>query len=166
MENIRERINVELINNAKDYIRCVSKPSFVSQKIFSRNFVAIHITKPVLIFNKPVYAGFSIIDLSKLLMYGFHYKYIINKFDSKLLFTDADSIVYEIETEHVYEDFCKDKNLFDFTGYPLNSKFLIQLIKKLLTKMKDDLKRKIISELVGLKSKMYSLISIYDEEVT
>ena len=79
MENLRKRINVELINNAKEYIRCVSKPSFVSQKIFSKTFVAVHKIKPVFTLNKPIYVGFSILDLSKLLMYGFHYKYIKNQ---------------------------------------------------------------------------------------
>ena len=66
----------------------------------------------------------------------FHYKYIKSKSDANLLFTDTDSLVYEIKTEYVYEDFYQDKNLFDFSDYPLNSKFLIQLIKKLLAKRK------------------------------
>ena len=62
-------MSVKLVNNAKDYIKCICKPSFVSQKIFSKNFVAIHEIKSVLILNKPIYVGFSILDLSKLLMY-------------------------------------------------------------------------------------------------
>ena len=98
MENARKRINVELINNAKDYIRYVSKLSFITQKIFSKHFVAIHKIKPVLTFNKPIYVGFSILELSKSLMHKFHYSYIKNKFDAKLLFTDTDSLVYEIKT--------------------------------------------------------------------
>ena len=83
-----------MVNNSKNYVRCISKPSFVSQKIFSKNFVAIHEIKPVLILNKPIYVGFSILDLSKLLMYEFHYKYIKSKFDAKLLFADTDGLVY------------------------------------------------------------------------
>ena len=67
----------------------VSKPSFVSQKIF----------------NQLIYVGFSILDWSKLLMYGFHYKHIKRKYGAKLLFTDTESLVYEIETDDVYEDF-------------------------------------------------------------
>ena len=72
MENLRKRISVELINNAKDYVRSISNPSFVSQKIFSKNFVAIHKIKPVLTLNKPISVGFSILDLYKALMYEFH----------------------------------------------------------------------------------------------
>ena len=59
MENQRKRISVKLVNNAKDYVKCISKPSFVSQKTFSKNFVAIHEIKPVLILNKPIYDSVS-----------------------------------------------------------------------------------------------------------
>ena len=71
-ENLRKRANVILVNNAKDYIKFVSRPNFVSQKIFNKNFVAIHKIKPVLLLNKPIYVGFSILELSKFLMYDFH----------------------------------------------------------------------------------------------
>ena len=65
MENIRKRISVKLINKSKDYLRCVSKPNSVSQKIFSKNFIPVHQIKSVLILNKPIYVGFSILELSK-----------------------------------------------------------------------------------------------------
>ena len=76
MENLRKRVSVKLVSNALEYVRCISKPSFVSHKIFSKNFVAIYEIKPFLILNKPIYVGFSNLDLSKYLMYEFHYKYI------------------------------------------------------------------------------------------
>ena len=72
MTNIRKIRNVRLINNYKDYVRCVSKPNFISQKIFSKNFFAIHQIKTVLTLDKPIYVGFSILELSKLLMHKFH----------------------------------------------------------------------------------------------
>ena len=59
----RKRLKVRLVNNAKDYKEYVSKPSFVSEKIFSKNFVAIHEIKSVLTLDKPIYVGFSILDL-------------------------------------------------------------------------------------------------------
>ena len=68
MENLRKLINVRLVDNDKDYKKYVSKPSFVSQKILSKNFTAIHEIEPVLTFDKPIYIGFSIVDVSKLLM--------------------------------------------------------------------------------------------------
>ena len=82
------------VNNADDYKKYVSKPSFVSHKVFSKHFAEI---KPVLPLGKPIYVGFSILNLSKLLMYGFHYKCIKRKYNSKLLFTDADSLIYKIK---------------------------------------------------------------------
>ena len=165
MENLRKRINIKLINIAKDYVKCINKLTFVSQKIFSKNFVATHEIKPVLILNKPIYVGFSILDLSKYFKYEFHYKYIKSKFDAKFLFTDTSSLVYEVEEEDVYEDFYHDKNLFDFSEYPLDSKFFDPGNKKVAGKMKDEYKEKTISKFVGLKSQMYSLISVDDEEL-
>ena len=76
MVNLRKIIGVRLLTNAKDYEKYVRKPNFVSQKIFNKRFVAIHEIKPVLTLTKPVCVGFSILDLSKLLMYEFHYNYI------------------------------------------------------------------------------------------
>ena len=131
MWNLRKRISVKFIDNAKDYVKYISKPSFVSQKMF---FVVIHEIKSVLTLNKRIYVGFSILDLRKLLMYEFHYKYIKSKLDAKLLFTDTDSSVYEIKKEDVYENFYQDKNLFDFSDYPLDSRFFDPANKKLLTK--------------------------------
>ena len=94
-----------MVNNTKDYIQYTNKPSFVSQKIFNKNFILIHAVKPVLSLNKPIYVRFSTHDLSKLLMYELHYKYIKIKYNAKLLFTDTESLVYEINTDDVYEDF-------------------------------------------------------------
>ena len=87
------------------------------------------------------------------------------------MFPDTDSLAYEIKAEDVYEDFYEDKNLFDFSDYPLDSmelhsKFFDAVNKKVIGKMKDELKGKIICEFVRLKSKMYSLISVNEEEVT
>ena len=76
MENLKKRKSVRLVNNAKVYKKDISKPSFFSQKMFSKNFVAIHEIKPVLTLHKPIYVGFSILDLSKYLMYDFHCKYV------------------------------------------------------------------------------------------
>ena len=126
MENLRKIISAKLINNSKEYVRCVSKQIFISQKIFSKNFVAIHQIKPVLILNKPIYVGFSTSDLSKLLMYKFYYEYIQYKFSTRLLFTDTDSLVYEIKKVDIYEDFYQDKDLFHFSEYSSNSELLVK----------------------------------------
>ena len=69
-ENMRKRINVKLINDSKEYLKCVSKPNFISQKIFDKHFLSVHQLKTVLTLNKPIYVGFCILELSKLLMYS------------------------------------------------------------------------------------------------
>ena len=73
MENIRKRINVKLINDSKEYLKCVRNPNFISQKVFDKSFIAVHQIKTVLTLNKPIHVGFCILELSKLLMYQFHY---------------------------------------------------------------------------------------------
>ena len=166
IESIRKKINVELINGKKTYLRCVNKPSFISQKIFDKNFVAVCCSKTVLTLNKPIYVGFSILELSKLLMYQFHYDYVLKTFNSvKLLFTDTDSLVYEIKNGNVYDKCFKHKLLFDFSGYPKDSVYFDSSNKKVLGMMKDELNGNKIFEFVGLKSKMYSLIASDDKEV-
>ena len=109
IENATIKINVKLINDKKKYQKIVNKPNFMSQKIIDKNFVAVHCLKKVLTLNKPVYVGFCILELSKLLMYQFHYDYILKTFNNKkLLFTDTDSLVYEIRGKNVYEQRFKD----------------------------------------------------------
>ena len=78
----------------------------------------------------------NILELSKLLMYKFHYGYVCNKCDAKLLFTDTDGLVYEINSEYVYEQCFKDRELFDFSGYSIDSKYDDSTNKKVLGKMK------------------------------
>ena len=125
MENLRNRIVVKLVKNEKDYLKSTSKLSYMSHKIFDNNLVTIRKSKLALKLNKLVCIGMCILGLSKVLMYKFHYDYIKNKYDnkSKLLFTDIDSLMYEIKTEHVYKDFSSDKKLFDFSNYPTNLKY-------------------------------------------
>ena len=165
MENIRKRINVKLINDSKEYLKCVSKRNFISRKLFDKNFIAVHQVKTVLALNKPIYVGFCILELNKLLMYKFHYDYVMNTFSAKLQFTETDSLVYEIKNKNVYEKCFKDKDLFDFSGYPKDSVYYGCSNKKVLRKMKHEFNGTKISEFIGLKSKKYSLISTDDKEV-
>ena len=96
----------------KKLIKLTSKPTYVSSKIFNENLVAVHKIKESLLLNRPAYVGMCILDLRKTLMYDFHYNYIKQKYNdkAKLLFTDTDSLTYEIETSDVYQDFWNDRN--------------------------------------------------------
>ena len=105
MENLQKRINVRLINNAKGFLKYTSRPTYVTHKIFGKNYAAIHEIKPILILNKPIYVGFTVLELSKRKMCDFHYNFVKTNFNAELLFTDADSLNYEIKSENVYEEF-------------------------------------------------------------
>ena len=107
MENLRKRINVRLINNAKDFLKYTSRPTYNTHKIFGKDYAAIHEIKPVLMLNKPTYVGFTVLKLSKRKMYNFYYNFIKKNFNAELLFTDTDSLAYEIKSENVYEQFFK-----------------------------------------------------------
>ena len=98
-------------------------------------------------------------------MYQFHYDYVLKTFYTKFLFTDTDSLVYGIKNGSVYDQCFKNKYLFDFSGYPKSSGYHDSSNKKVLGKVKDELIRNKIVEFVGLKSKMYSLISFDGKEV-
>ena len=96
-------------------------------KIFHKGLVAIHKNKVTLPLKKPAYIGtyMCMLELSKVLMYEFHFVNIKNKYDnnSRLLVTDTDSLMYEIKTEGIYEDFSNNKEMFDFSDYSTNSKY-------------------------------------------
>ena len=76
IDNLRKRINVRLVNNAKDFLKYNSRPTYVTNKLFDKDYAAIHEIKPVLVLNKPIYVGFTVLDLSKWNMYDFHYNFI------------------------------------------------------------------------------------------
>ena len=158
MENIRKRVDVRLVTDDKKLLKMVAKPTYVSSKIFNENLVAVHKIKETLTLNRPAYVGMCILDLSKTLMYDFHYNYIKQKYGSKakLLFTDTDSLTYEIEAKDVYSDFWKDKHMFDNSDYSENSPYFDKTNKKVIGKFKDEAAGMPITEFVGLRSKMYS----------
>ena len=99
-------ISVRLVNNEKDFFKYTSSPIHITHKILSKNYAGIHEIKPVLTFNKPIYVGFVVLGFSKWLMYDFHFNFIKKHFDAKLLFTDTDTLTYEIKSD-VHEEFFK-----------------------------------------------------------
>ena len=103
--------------------------------------------------SKLVYIGMCILELSILLVYGFHYDYIQNKYDnkSKKLFTDTEILMYEIKTGDVYEDFSRNKEIFDFSNHPTKSKLYDNSNKLVIGKMKDEARNVAAEEFVGLK---------------
>ena len=112
----------------------------MSSKIYNSSLVAIHIIREAVTLKTPAYVGMSILDLSETLVYDFKYSYIESKYHDKekLLFTDTDSLTYEIDTEDVYKDFWADKNKFHNSEYAENSPFFDKTNKKVIGKFKDE----------------------------
>ena len=147
--------------NERDAIKLTSKPNYDSRTIFDENLIAIHMKRTRLVYNKPIYLGMCILDLSKTLMYDFHYYYIKRQYGdkAKLLFTDTDSLCYEIKTNDFYKDIADAiKSRFDTSEYPKDHPFGIKsgVNKKVIEMFKDEAGEKQIEGFVGLRAKLYS----------
>ena len=129
MENIRKHRNIKLVTTEEKYLRTVMKPNFKSGVLFGENLTGCEMGKIKVVMNKPVYLGQVILDLSKIVMYEFHYDYMVPKYGLeklKLCYKDTDSLVYDIKTEDFYEDIANDLEArFDTSGYSNKTNDLI-----------------------------------------
>ena len=140
-ENIRNRVDIRLISSDKVTQKLAAKPNYDRYTIFDKNLITVHMKKTKLYFNKPVYLGMSIL----VLMYDFHYNYIKTKYGDKanLLFTDTDSLVYEIRTNDFYKNINPDiERRFDTSDYPTNHPSGIK--KDLIVKCLEFLRMKLV----------------------
>ena len=158
MENLYKRVDLKLVTNIDDLLKHISKPSFVNSKILSEDLVAVSKIKETLTLDRPSYVGVCILELSKVLMYDFHYNYIKKKYGDRaqLLMTDTDRLMYQIKTDDVYLDFWDDRDKFDLSDFPKNSPFYDGTYKKVIGKMKDESPGVPITRFYGLRSKMYA----------
>ena len=161
---MRKRIKIRVIKNEKDFLKYDSRPTYINHDIFGKRLVAIHEKKELLTLNKPINVGSTVLELSKLEMYKFHYDFMKKKCRKCiLLFTDTDSLCYEID-EDFYEIMHQYKDLFDLSNQPKNSKYFCNDNKKVPGKMKDEYGGTHIFEFIGLRSKMYSIRDINKKE--
>ena len=172
MENIENCVDVRLVTKEEEVMILSKKPNFESHTIFDENLIAVHMKRTKLVYNKPIYLGICILDLSKTLMFEFHYDYIKNKYSdrAKLLMTDTDSLIYEIKTDDFYNDISKDvESKFDTSEFNKDHLavndfgFKVGVNKKVIGMFKDETGGKQIEEFVGLRSKLYSY-KLYDKE--
>ena len=121
MQNIRKHRNIKLITDREAYLKVVMKPNFKSGTLFGTNLMGCEMGKLKVVMNKLVYLGQAILDLSKIVMYKFHYDYMKQKYNDKnltLCYMDTDSLIYSIETDNFYKDIVDDvKDRFDTSGY-------------------------------------------------
>ena len=170
MENIRKHRNIGLVTTEEKYLCTVMKPNFKFGVLFGENLMGCEMDKIKVVMNKLVYLGQAILDLSKIIMYEFHYNYMVPKYGLeklKLCYMDTDSLVYDIKTEDFYEDLANDVEArFDTSGYSKTDfkPLPIGLNKKVIGLMKDELGGKIMTEFVALRPKLYSYKKPDDSE--
>ena len=122
MENMRKRIKIRITKTLKDFLKYALRPTYISHNIFGKNLVVTHDKKELLNLNKPVYVGFTVLELSKLAMYKFRYAFMkdnVNIFE--LLYSDTDSFIFEIIGENFNELMHKHNDFFDLSYFPKGS---------------------------------------------
>lgn len=170
MENLRKHCNVKIITKWDGRYGAealIARPEFRSGVIINENLLIIELAKTNVYFNRPIYVGLCILDIAKTSIYDFHYNYMKSRFSNcNLLYTDTDSLVYEIKHPDVYDIIKKDCNqYFDTSDYPENNIYGIPLVnKKVLGLMKDENNGRIMTHFVGLRSKMYATKILYTPE--
>ena len=166
MKNIRKHRNIKLVTNTELYLKTIMKPNFKSGTLFGENLMGCERGKIKVMMNKPVYLGQAILDLSKIVMYEFHYDYMLLKYargvgtayedNLKLCYMDTDSLVYHIKTEDFFADIADDVptrfNTFGYCTRPLP----IGKNKEVIGLMKDELGGAIMTEFIALRPKLYS----------
>ena len=162
MENVRNRINVECCFTDERQIHLQSKTNYTRTKAFhndNSSFSIVELNQNTVKLDKPIYAGFTILDLSKLHMYDFHYNTMKPKYGDniELLMTDTDSFVYKIKTDDFYQDMYNSKEYYDMSEYPKQSDFYDDSNKKVLGKFKDETATGVITNFIGIRSKCYSI---------
>ena len=159
MENIRKHKDMKLVTDEKKYLKYVMKPNFKDGVMFSKTLMGVEMGKTVITMTKPVYLGQAILDLSKMVMYEFHYDYMQPKYGEKvqLCYMDTDSFVYHIKTHDFYKDIAEDVEArFDTSNYKDERPLPIGKNKKKIGLMKDELGGKIMTEFVALRAKLYA----------
>ena len=159
-ENLRNRVNVEVVTNRELALKRACKPSHKKSTTIHDDLVIMQTTIKNLELNKPLYVGFSVLELSKLHMYRFHYDTMLPRYPNRLnlCFTDTDSLLYEIKTQDIYADMRESINDYDFSDYPKDHPNFSVENKKRIGKFKDELNSLPLEEFIGLRPKCYSLL--------
>ncbi|XP_076665104.1 uncharacterized protein LOC143367321 [Andrena cerasifolii] len=140
----------------------IAKPNFHSRSVFSENLIAVELRKLEVKFNKPIYVDMCILDISKICLYEFRHEYTspLHAQICKILYTDTDSLICHIQCEDIYETMKHNIDRFtDNTYTPVTRKYcnMPRLNKKIPRLMKDENNGAIMTEIVGLRAKMYAL---------
>jgi len=166
MQNDRNHLNVHILTSELRAMKFIARPTFLASKIINEEVTIVKLTKPTILLNKPIYVGMAILDISKLQMYQFHYDVYVKKYGdrAKLLFTDTDSLCYEVRTDDLYKDMKDSLDFYDTSDYPKDHPLHDKKNAKVIGKFKDETNGVPPLEFVGLRSKMYSILLPNDKE--
>lgn len=170
MENLRLRSDIRLISKWDGCAggrKLIAYPNFKRCKVFDENLAAVELHKTHILMNKPIIIGMCVLEMSKVLMYSFLYNYLKPKYGQNVqnIYTDTDSFILEIKTPDVYADIRDDPEMFDTWDYPEKNIYgIVRQNNKVPGKFKDELAGVIATEVVGLRSKCYSLRTIGDKK--
>ena len=159
MENLREHRDIKLVTTDKKRSKLVSEPNYHTINLISEDLSITEMKKTKAKMSKPIYLGLSILEISKILMYEFWYDYMKPKYGNKvkLCYMDTESFIMNIKTNDFYEDIDSDvENRFDTSNYEVNRPLQTGKNKEVIGLMKDELGRKILTELVTLRPQTYS----------
>jgi len=159
MEQVRNRVNVRLICDPNKLTKAVSRPTFRRSEIINDDLTLVCGARQRITLNKPISVGFSILEISKLLMYTFYYDYLKPKYHDrcKLLFTDTDSFCCHIQTDNLFQDMSENLDLFDTSNFEKDHPLYTTKNHRALGKFKSETGSLAPREFVGLRAKMYSL---------
>ena len=159
MEIVRKHRDIKLVKTDKKRNKLVSELNFHTMKLIDDNLAIIEMKKVKIKMNKPIYLGLSILDISKITMYEFWYDFIKSKYanSAKLCYMDTDSFIINIKTEDFYKDISENvMERFDSSIYIYDRPLPINVNKKVVGLMKDELGGDIITEFVALRPKANS----------
>jgi hypothetical protein len=163
-ENQQKRTDIKLVADEEKALQFLSMPHLLGFRVFDSNLAAVNLMKPRCLINRPFYVGFAVLELSKLHMYKFHYDFVKQRWPgerSQLLFTDTDSLMYEIQDNNLFETVWAYRDRFDLSDYPKDF-YYDSTNNKVIGKFKDETNSKPLLEFVGLRPKMYSFLTISD----
>jgi len=167
IENKRKRVSVDIVTNPLVAFKKLAKPTVDSFKVIEENLIIIKRKNRNIYLNKPIYLGFTVLELSKMKIYDFHYNTMLSLYSPsicRLCFTDTDSFLYYIQTENLYQDLEKIQDELDTSDYPPSHPLYSTKNKKVLGKWKDEMNSETMIEFVGLKAKMYSFLTEKGDE--
>lgn len=161
MESLRKRFKMELVSCPRRLQKLINKQTFKNCTTYSKNLAAVSLENKIIMFNKPIYIGFAVLDISKTKMYEYHYNVMKTHYGKNitLMYTDTDSLVYYILTNDFYKDLAVNSNLLDnmdTSNLPKDHPCYIPDRKKIPGLFSDETDGLVMTEFCAVRAKSYA----------